>query len=156
MLTENIDVKVILPGINLDVDLVDAYINGSSLASIHHIGVNEDQQTYVHIKASRLFPSEYITVRINFPSDRLVIDQVQDALYGNDVSDYPIANGLPHLTNVANYEAARAQQRMLYTTVDLVGAALLVMILLLTALQVRKIIYNLIRTSHRFLWRVLS
>jgi uncharacterized membrane protein YgcG len=139
MLTENIDVKVILPGVNLDVDLVDAYINGSSLASIHHIGVNEDQQTYVHIKASRLFPSEYITVRINFPSDRLVIDQDQDALYGNDVRDYPIANGLPHLTNVANYEAARAQQRMLYTTVDLVGAVILVVILALTALQMRKI-----------------
>jgi hypothetical protein len=32
MQTENIDVKVVLPGIDLDVELVDAYINGSSLA----------------------------------------------------------------------------------------------------------------------------
>jgi Ca2+-binding RTX toxin-like protein len=41
----------------------------------------------VHIKADRLYPDEYITTRINFPADRLVIDTTQDNLYGNDGND---------------------------------------------------------------------
>jgi uncharacterized membrane protein len=139
MLTENIDVKVILPGVDLDVDLVKAYINGASLASIHHIGVNEQNQTYVHMKASRLYPSEYITVRINFPADRLVIDAEQDQAYGNDVSDYPIANGETHLTNVQSYEAARANFRNTYQLVDMVAIGLLILILVFTAWKVRDI-----------------
>ena len=139
MLTENIDVKVILPGVDLDVDLVKAYINGASIASIHHIGVNEQNQTYVHMKASRLYPSEYITVRINFPADRLVIDAEQDQAYGNDVSDYPIANGETHLTNVQSYEAARANFRNTYQLVDMVAIGLLILILVFTAWKVRDI-----------------
>ena len=139
MQTENIDVKVVLPGINLDVDLVDAYINGSSLASIHHIGVNESGQTYVHIKADRLYPDEYITTRINFPADRLVIDATQDNLYGNDVSDYTIANGKPHLENVATYEAERAAFRQTYQMVDILGISILVIVLAFSAWKIRDI-----------------
>jgi uncharacterized membrane protein len=139
MLTENIDVKVILPGVDLDADLVKAYLNGSSLASIHHIGANEENQTYVHIKASRLYPSEYITVRINFPADRLVIDAEQDQAYGNDVSDYPIANGETHLTNVQTYESERANFRNTYQLVDMVAIGLLILILAFTAWKVRDI-----------------
>jgi len=139
MLTENIDVKVILPGVDLDADLVTAYLNGSSLASIHHIGANEENQTYVHIKASRLYPSEYITVRINFPADRLVIDAEQDQAYGNDVSDYPIANGETHLTNVQTYESERANFRNTYQLVDMVAIGLLILILAFTAWKVRDI-----------------
>ena len=139
MLTENIDVKVVLPGINLNVDLVDAYINGSSLASIHHIGVNESGQTYVHIKADRLYPNEYITVRINFPTDRLVINATQDNLYGNDVSDYTIANGKPHLENVATYEAERVAFRQTYQMVDILGIAILVIVLAFSAWKIRDI-----------------
>ncbi len=139
MQTENIDVKVVLPGINLDVDLVDAYINGSSLASIHHIGVNESGQTYVHIKADRLYPDEYITTRINFPADRLVIDSTQDNLYGNDVSDYAIANGKPHLENVATYEAERAAFRQTYQMVDILGISILVIVLAFSAWKIRDI-----------------
>jgi uncharacterized membrane protein len=139
MLTENIDVKVVLPGINLNVDLVDAYINGSSLASIHHIGVNESGQTYVHIKADRLYPNEYITVRINFPTDRLVINATQDNLYGNDVSDYAIANGKAHLENVATYEADRVAFRQTYQMVDILGIAILVIVLAFSAWKIRDI-----------------
>lgn len=139
MQTENIDVKVFLPGINLDVDLVDAYINGSSLASIHHIGVNESGQTYVHIKANRLYPDEYITTRINFPADRLVIDSTQDNLYGNDVSDYVIANGKPHLENVATFEAERAAFRQTYQMVDILGISILVIVLAFSAWKIRDI-----------------
>jgi uncharacterized membrane protein len=139
MQTENIDVKVVLPGINLDVELVDAYINGSSLASIHHIGVNESGQTYVHIKADRLYPDEYITTRINFPADRLVIDTTQDNLYGNDVSDYPIANGNSHLDNVATYEAQRASFRQTYQVADWVAISTLVIVLAFSAWKVRDI-----------------
>ena len=139
MLTENIDVKVVLPGINLNVDLVDAYINGSSLASIHHIGVNESGQTYVHIKADRLYPNEYITVRINFPTDRLVINATQDNLYGNDVSDYSIANGNPHLDNVATYEADRVAFRQTYQMVDILGISILVIVLAFSAWKIRDI-----------------
>jgi uncharacterized membrane protein len=139
MLTENIDVKVVLPGINLNVDLVDAYINGSSLASIHHIGVNESGQTYVHIKADRLYPNEYITVRINFPTDRLVINATQDNLYGNDVSDYAIANGKAHLENVVTYEADRVAFRQTYQMVDILGIAILVIVLAFSAWKIRDI-----------------
>ncbi|MEY3431385.1 MAG: hypothetical protein RIS53_283 [Bacillota bacterium] len=139
MLTENIDVKVILPGVDLDADLVTAYLNGSSLASIHHIGANEENQTYVHIKASRLYPSEYITVRINFPADRLVIDAEQDQTYGNDVTDFPIANGEPHLTNVQTYEAERASFRNSYQMVDMVAIGLFVLIVIFAAWKVRDI-----------------
>lgn len=139
MLTENIDVKVILPGVDLDADLVTAYLNGSSLASIHHIGANEENQTYVHIKASRLYPSEYITVRINFPADRLVIDAEQDQTYGNDVTDFPIANGEPHLTNVQTYEAERASIRNSYQMVDMVAIGLFVLIVIFAAWKVRDI-----------------
>jgi uncharacterized membrane protein len=139
MLTENIDVKVVLPGINLNVDLVDAYINGSSLASIHHIGVNESGQTYVHIKADRLYPNEYITVRINFPTDRLVINATQDNLYGNDVSDYAIANGKAHLENVATYEADRVAFRQTYQMVDILGIAILLIVLAFSAWKIRDI-----------------
>jgi len=139
MLTENIDVKVVLPGVNLDVDLVKAYLNGASLASIHHIGVNDLNQTYVHIKASRLYPSEYITVRINFPADRLMIDEAQDQAYGNDVSDYPIENGQPHLTNVETYEAQRATTRFIYQLVDMVAIGLFVLILAFVAWKTRDI-----------------
>jgi uncharacterized membrane protein len=139
MQTENIDVKVVLPGINLDVDLVDAYINGSSLASIHHIGVNESGQTYVHIKADRLYPDEYITTRINFPADRLVIDTTQNNLYGNDLSDYPIPNGKPHLENVATYEAQRAAFRQTYQLADILGISILVIVLAFSAWKIRDI-----------------
>jgi uncharacterized membrane protein len=139
MLTENIDVKVILPGINLDVNLVDAYINGASLASIHHIGVNEQNQTYVHIKASRLFPNESISVRINFPADRLIIDAAQDLAFGNDVSDYPIANGETHLTNVLNYETQRANFRSTYQLVDVIGILLFILILAFAIWKTRDI-----------------
>jgi uncharacterized membrane protein len=139
MLTENIDVKVVLPGVDLDVDLVDAYLNGASLASIHHIGVNESNQTYVHIKADRLYPNEYITVRINFPTDRLVIDATQDNLYGNDVSDYPIANGNPHLQNVETYEASTASFRQTYQLVDIVGIFILVIVLVYSVWKTRSI-----------------
>ena len=139
MLTENIDVKVVLPGVDLDVDLVDAYLNGASLATIHHIGVNESNQTYVHIKADRLYPNEYITVRINFPTDRLVIDATQDNLYGNDVSDYPIANGNPHLQNVETYEASRASFRQTYQLVDIAGIFILVIVLVYSVWKTRSI-----------------
>lgn len=139
MLTENIDVKVMLPGVDLDVDLVDAYINGSSLASIHHIGADEQNQTYVHIKASRLYPNEYITVRINFPANRLVIDAAQDQAYGNDVSDYPIANGQAHLTNVETYETQRANFRSTYQLVDMVAIASFILILAFAAWKTRDI-----------------
>jgi len=132
-------VKVVLPGVNLDVDLVKAYLNGASLASIHHIGLNDQNQTYVHIKATRLYPSEYITVRINFPADRLVIDAAQDQAYGNDVSDYPIANGQTHLTNVENYEAERANNRLLYQLVDMVAIGLFILILAFAAWKTRDI-----------------
>jgi uncharacterized membrane protein len=139
MQTENIDVKVVLPGINLDVELVDAYINGSSLASIHHIGVNESGQTYVHIKADRLYPDEYITTRINFPADRLVIDTIQDNLYGNDVSDYSIANGKPHLDNVATYEAERAAIRQTYQLADILSISILVIVIAFSIWKIRDI-----------------
>jgi hypothetical protein len=139
MLTENIDVKVVLPGVNLDVNLVDAYLNGSSLASIHHVGVNDTNQTYVHIKADRLYPNEYITVRINFPADRLVIDATQDNLYGNDVSDYPIANGNPHLQNVDEYEASKASFRQTYQLVDILGIFILIIVLVFSVWKIRSI-----------------
>jgi uncharacterized membrane protein len=139
MLTENVDVKVVLPGVNLAVGLVDAYINGSSLASIHHIGVNESGQTYVHIKADRLYPNEYITTRINFPANRLMIDTMQDNLYGNDVSDYPITNGKPHLENVVTYEAQRASVRQTYQFADILGISILVIVLAFSAWKIRDI-----------------
>jgi uncharacterized membrane protein len=139
MLTENIDVKVVLPGVNLDVSLVDAYINGSSLASIHHIGVNDSNQTYVHIKADRLYPNEYITTRINFPANRLIIDTTQDNLYGNDVSDYPIANSKPHLENVATYEAERVAIRQTYQIADIISISILVIVLAFSAWKIRDI-----------------
>ncbi len=139
MLTENIDVKVVLPGVDLDADLVKAYLNGSSLAFIHHIGANEQNQTYVHIKADRLYPSEYITVRINFPADRLIIDAAQDQAYGNDVSAYPIPNGQSHLTNVEAYEMQRANTRFIYQLVDMVAIGLFVLILAFAAWKTRDI-----------------
>jgi uncharacterized membrane protein len=139
MLTENIDIKVVLPGVNLNVDLVDAYINGSSLASIHHVGVNESNQTYVHIKADRLYPNEYITTRINFPANRLMIDGTQDNLYGNDVSDYPIANGKPHLDNVETYEAERASIRQTYQLADILGISILVIVVAFSIWKIRDI-----------------
>ena len=142
MLTENIDVKIILPGVNLSVDSVDAYINGASLAKIHHIGVNEFDQTYIHIQASRLYPGEYISARVNFPADRLVIDAGQDSLYGNDVSDYPIANDQPHLTNVATYEAQQASTRQLYTLADTAAIAIFIGLLALSIWQIRKIYFT--------------
>lgn len=139
MLTENIDVKVVLPGTNLTAEDVDAYLVGSSLAKIHHIGLNDQNQLYVHIQAARLYPGEFISTRINFPASSLTILPEQDALYGNDVSDYLISNGQPHLTNVATYEARNAAVRRNYQLADLLGILIFIGLLGFTIYQTRAI-----------------
>jgi uncharacterized membrane protein len=139
MLTENIDVKVVLPGTNLTADDIDAYLVGSSLAKIHHIGLNEQQQLYIHIQAARLYPGEFISTRINFPAANLVITPEQDALYGNDVRDYPIANGQAHLANVAVYEARNAQVRLNYQIADIAGITIFVLLVVFSLYQTRQI-----------------
>ena len=138
MLTEQVDVKIILPGNPSEAE-VKAYVMGASQAMIHHIGLNDDNQMYVHIKANRLFPGEFISTRINFPASYLSIDATQDQLYGNDVSDRSIANGQPHLTNIATYQAAYQQMRTRYLITDVLAISILIGLVIFAIIQTRKI-----------------
>jgi uncharacterized membrane protein len=138
MKTENIDIDVVLPTNSIDIDEVDTYLVGSSLAKVHDISYNSAGNVVINIQAERLFPGEFITTRINFPKDALTIDTTQQSLYGNDVQGLDLG-GSTHLENVARYEASNANAKMIYTVTDYIGGAIFLAVLFGCIMTIRNI-----------------
>lgn len=138
MKTENIDVDIILPTTSIDIDEVKTYLLGSSLAKVNEVSYNNAGNVVINLQADRLFPGEFITTRINFPSNALTIDATQQALYGNDVQQLDLGANT-HLENVARYEAANANSRLIYTVTDYIGGAIFIAVLFGFIMTVRNI-----------------
>jgi uncharacterized membrane protein len=137
MKTENIDIDIVLPTTSIDLNEVKSYLVGSSQAKVTSTSINDDGHVVINVKADRLFPNEFITARINFPSSALTISPSQNILYGNDVTD--VFQGVSHLDNVAKYEQQNATVRFVYTLVDYLGGAIFLAVLFGFVLTMKRI-----------------
>lgn len=135
MRTTNVDVDIVLPTTSIDPNDVDVYLRGSTLARVTSKGLNAQNQVVINVKASQLYPGEFITTRINFPASALTITDNQ---FGNDVTNYDLG-GTTHLENVARYEADLAQFRLNYQLADILGVIFLILIIIFVVFQTRRI-----------------
>lgn len=138
MKTENIDIDIVLPTTTIDIDEVDTYLVGSSLAKVNEVFYNTEGNVVINIQADRLFPGEFITTRVNFPSAALTIDATQQGLYGNDVQSLDLGDST-HLENVSKYEADNNNARLIYTVSDYIGGAIFLAVLFGFIMTIRNI-----------------
>ena len=115
MRTTHVDVSIVLPGTFYSVDDVTVFLRGASRAHVHHLEHNQEGNIVVHIKADRLFPQEFITARILFPTEAL---NIITNTFGNDVRQVNFPGGA-HIDHVLAYEQSFLNARQLYDIVDL-------------------------------------